>query len=62
MEMKRNKLTIKLILSLFAVIILSSCGEKTTDEEASEVSSIQIWTNMETELELLKEYGAKWEE
>lgn len=60
--MKRNKLTIKLILSLFAVIILSSCGEKTTDEEASEVSSIQIWTNMETELELLKEYGAKWEE
>ncbi len=60
--MKRNKLTIILILSLFAVIILSSCGEKTTDEEASEVSSIQIWTNMETELELLKEYGAKWEE
>lgn len=60
--MRKNKLTIKLILSLFAIITLSSCGEKPTDETISEVTSIQIWTNMETELELLKEYGAKWEE
>lgn len=64
--MEKLSVAARLTLSLFTFSMLASCtngsGEEIFSESVVEETSIQIWTNLETEIEILNEYGKKWEE
>lgn len=56
----------KLLISIICTIAITSnlmvgCGKEQTTDNIDGSKSIVIWTNMENEANVLKEYGEKWE-